>query len=125
MVLFDRMLPWLVILIFTILITIKLRSDAVSGMRTYQVKVCRKIRRIVTSMSISVAWAFFTLTFPTTIDEAIRVTYTKVSLPPFLYELFVNFLSLNSAVNFYLYIMLGKEFRNNFKCFVSKVFRCE
>ena len=121
MVLFDRILPWLIILIFAISITIKLRRDDVSRMRTFQVKVDRQILRKVTSMSISVAWMFFCLTFPTTVYEAIRVTYTKVSLPPFLYELFVYFLYLNSAVNFYLYMVIGTQFRNDFKCCVSKL----
>ena len=124
MVLFDRMLPWLVILVYSILITIKLRRNAVTRMRTFQVKGDRQILRKVTLMSISVAWMFFCLTFPFTTYEAIRVTYTKVPLSPFVYELFAYFLYLNSAVNFYLYMVIATQFRNDFKCFVSELFSC-
>ena len=122
-ILVDRLLPWVVTLAFTVVTTVYIyRGNKKS---TKDLRANRKektsIRR-VTSMSLSVAWVFFILTFPTSIFETIRILSNESSVTLFLYELFVYFLYLNSAINFYLYLIVSYKFRDDFKRSVVRCF---
>ena len=116
MVLIDRLLPWLITLGFTVAMSVELYRDNKTRAQRLNVVANKTTIRRVTTMSLSVAWMFFILTFPTSIYEAIRLLMKeKVKISPFLYELFVYLLYLNSAINFYLYIIVAHKFREDFK----------
>ena len=121
-VLFDRLVPWIIILVFTIAMTIELCQSTRRRQVDLNCTTSKDIPRRVAAMSLVVAWAFFILTFPTSIYEGVRTfsTHHQFTLSTWLYELFVYLLYLNSAINFYLYISVAKKFRNDVNTLICK-----
>ena len=123
MVLLDRLVPWLAVLTFTVGLTFELcrNTDKESEDELGIVSKDKAIPKRVTAMSLIAAWAFFVLTFPTSVYEGL-ITFSKeahVSVSDWLYELFVYLLYFNSAINFYLYLGVAKKFRADVKLMLS------
>ena len=119
MVVFDRLLPWLLTLGFTVVMSWELYRDLKTSQGTLGTIAPKvKLSRRVTAMSLIVSWGFFFLTFPTSIDYGMRVLEyvhgKMLHVSAFLYDLWVYLLYLNSALNFYLYVMGSARFRKDF-----------
>ena len=120
---FDRLVPWLITLGFTITMTIQLYRDNKARVEQLNVPSNKATIRRVTVMCLSVAWMFFVLTFPHEVGECVRtLSKGRSKFLPLLYEIFAYFGYLNSAVNCYLYTIVSRKFREDLKGSVVLVY---
>ena len=120
--LLDNVLPWLLTTLFTILMSRELyimsKKSASVRIRTIDKKIPKKVKY----MAIFDSWAFFFLTFPAAALDLTRlfITIKSDKMLFILYETFVYLLHINSAVHFYFYVMVSKNFRNDVSQLFSK-----
>ena len=110
----DSVFPWLLTSLFTILMSRELYLMSKTSV-SLRLKVNKNTPKRVKYMAIFDSWAFFFLTFPASALDVTCLfkTISSDKLLYILYETFVYLVHLNSALHFYFYIMISKNFRND------------
>lgn len=120
---FDRFLPWILALGFALAMSYELYKHRIVRKTRLSVNTDNSRSKKVTRMTIYTNWVFFALTFPYSIYLSISILSpsSQPIVSPVTYEALAYLLYLNSAINFYLYLVASKTFRRDVLNLLARV----